>query len=130
MKKLIELIHFSIIGAGIGAIVTSICMCCIAGKTCNTKDFAIWIAASALMGILTLVMYTDKLKLITATLIHSVGSFLIVFASSILCGYGNGIVEIVKNILPVFIIVYLGIYCVVFIISKVNEKIVNKELGK
>lgn len=128
MKKIFDIFHFGITGAGIGSIITTICLYFMAGEICKTRDFAVWITASAVIGILTLLMYSDKLNLIVATLIHFVFSFVIVFSASLICEYGSNAIEIIKNILPVFLILYLVIYIAFFLISKLNEKKINNSL--
>lgn len=128
MKKIFDIFHFGIIGTGIGAIITTVCLYFMAGEICKTKEFAVWITASAFIGMLTMLMYFDKLNLITATSIHFVFSFGIVFSAALICGYGGSIIEIIKNILPLFLIIYFVIYITILLISKSNEKKINNSL--
>ncbi len=129
MKKVFNILEFALVGAGIGSIITTICISAIAGEICRTKDFAVWITVSAIIGIVTKIMYSDKINLIISTIIHLCVSFVSVLSASYICGYGNTLVELVKNILPVFLIIYLVIYVIIFVASKLNEKAVNTALN-
>lgn len=129
MKKILDLAHFAIIGTGIGAIITTICAFVLSGSTFKTKDLAIWLIASAIMGMLTMLIYSDKIHLAVATLIHSVCTFGIVLGSSAVCGYGESIGEIIKNILPIFFAVYIVIYFIFYLIAKINSKKINEALN-
>ena len=126
MKKLFDILEFALVGVGIGSIITTICISIMAGPLCRTKDFAVWIIVSAIIGIVTKLMYSDKINLLVSTIIHLCVSFV---SASYICGYGNTLMELVKNILPVFLIIYFVIYVIIFAATKLNEKAVNKALN-
>lgn len=129
MKKLFDILEFALVGVGIGSIITTICISIMAGPLCRTKDFAVWIIVSAIIGIVTKLMYSDKINLLISTIIHLFVSFVSVLSASYICGYGNTLMELVKNILPVFLIIYFVIYAIIFVATKLNEKAVNKALN-
>lgn len=129
MKKLFNILEFALVGAGIGSIITTICISIMAGPLCRTKDFAVWIAVSSIIGVATKLMYSDKMNLIISTIVHLCVSFISVISASYICGYGNTLVELIINILPVFLIIYFVIYLIIFVASKLNEKAVNTVLN-
>lgn len=129
MKKLFNILEFALVGAGIGSIITTICISIMAGPLCRTKDFAVWIAVSSIIGVTTKLMYSDKMNLIISTIVHLCVSFISVISASYICGYGNTLVELIINILPVFLIIYFVIYLIIFVASKLNEKAVNTVLN-
>lgn len=129
MKKLFNILEFALVGAGIGSIITTICISIMAGSLCRTKDFAVWIAVSSIIGVATKLMYSDKMNLIISTIVHLCVSFISVISASYICGYGNTLVELIINILPVFLIIYFVIYLIIFVASKLNEKAVNTVLN-
>ncbi|MBR1826207.1 MAG: hypothetical protein IJ771_00635 [Clostridia bacterium] len=46
------------------------------------------------------------------------------------CGYGgDGLLSIVKYMLPQFLIIYVILYLIIFFSSKANEKAINESLG-
>ena len=129
MKKLINVLHFGIIGAGIGSIITTLSLLIMKAENASVKELIAWAVASFIIGIITTVMYTDRLNLLTATAIHFALTFATVAASCAVCGYGNSILETIKNMLPTFLIIYIIVYLIVFSVSKMNEKEINKALN-
>ncbi len=131
MKSLFNILHFGIIGTGIGSVVTTVCTAVLGeGKHIELKDIAIWLAASFLIGVFTSILYSDKLNLFVLSLIHVFLCFVTVSFASYFCNYASGISAIVKSILPIFVIVYFIVYALVFTASKINEKEVNTALNK
>lgn len=130
MKKLLNVIHFGIIGTGIGFFMTAMSVFFMGGEGCTVKEMLIWATASFLCGVVTTIMFTDKFKLAVSTLIHFVCVFGVVLGANIACGYSNGIAELLKSILPAFLIIYIVVYLLVFLSSKVNAKQINNALGE
>ena len=128
MKTLINILHFGIIGAGIGSVITTISMSALGNQTASIKEFAFWTLASMIMVIATKIMFTDKIKLPAATILHFIICFSIVVITNIACGYIDSISTVFKLIVPMFIAIYILVYAVMFITAKLNEKAVNKSL--
>lgn len=129
MKTLINILHFGIIGAGIGSVITTISMFALGNQTASIKEFAFWILASMIMGIASKIMFTDKIKLPVATILHFLICFAIVVITNIACGYIDSVSTVFKLIVPMFIAIYILVYAVMFITAKLNEKAVNKSLN-
>ena len=128
MKTLINILHFGIIGIGIGSVITTISMFALGNQTASIKEFAFWILASMVMGIATKIMFVDKIKLLVATVLHFIICFTVVVITNFACGYINSFSTLFKLIVPMFIAIYILVYAVMFITAKLNEKAVNKSL--
>lgn len=129
MKTLLNILHFGIIGAGIGSIITTISIFALGNQTASIKEFAFWILASMIMGIATRIMFTDKIKLPVATIFHFLICFAVVVITNFVCGYIDSVSTVFKLIVPMFIAIYILVYAVIFITAKSNEKAVNKALN-
>ena len=129
MKSLLNILHFGIIGAGIGSVITTISMFALGNQTASIKEFAFWILASMIMGIATRIMYTDKLKLPVATVLHFIICFAVVVITNFACGYIDSVLTVFKSIVPMFVAIYIIVYAIIFITEKSNEKAVNKALN-
>ena len=129
MKTLLNILHFGIIGAGIGSVITIISMFALGSQTASIKEFAFWILASMIMGIATKIMFADKIKLPVATVVHFLICFAVVVITNFACGYIDSVLTVFKLIVPMFIAIYILVYAVIFITTKLNEKAVNKALN-
>lgn len=128
MKTLLNILHFGIIGAGIGSVMTAVSMFALGEQTASIKEFALWILASMIMGIATRIMFTDKIKMLTATILHFLICFSVVVITNFLCGYIDSALTVFKLIVPMFVVIYVLVYAAVFFAAKSNEKAVNKAL--
>lgn len=130
MKKTLEILKFALTGAGIGSIITTICIYIIAGDVCRTKDFAVWITVSALIGIVSKIMFSDRISLLVATAIHCLASFSLVLTASYICGYADSLIHLINITFPIFLIIYCLLYISVYVISIINGNIVNEKLNE
>lgn len=130
MKTLFHYIHFGLMGAGIGSIVTTLSLLLTGATGASMTELVAWLITSFLIGIYTSAMYDDRLPLLGATAIHFVLTFVTVVGSCVLCGYDDGFLSIVKNMLPQFLIIYVVLYLIIFFSSKANEKAINESLSK
>ena len=129
MKTLLNILHFGIIGAGIGSVITTVSMFALGNQTASIKEFALWILASMIMGIATIIMFTDKIKLPVATVFHFFICFAVAVITNFVCGYIDSVSTVFKLIVPMFIAIYILVYAAIFITAKSNEKAVNKALN-
>lgn len=131
-------INFSVIiqaaltGMGIGFIATTVSVIAITGIGGVGRELLVWLVASALFGIISaLVFYTrNNLTLPAAMAVHFIGCMTIGIAAVVICGYFTSIREIATHFLPVFLVIYAGIYVVCLLIMKHNEKLINQALNK
>lgn len=129
--KFRDLIIAILTGIGIGIPVTLICMISIGGFNGVVKEFLVWTIASALFGVLSVVTFkSDRLNMISATVLHCVGCLLITVGACAIIGYADNFFEILLAVAPVFIIVYVVIYSVNFFTMRKNAKKANEALSR
>ncbi|MBQ8236925.1 MAG: DUF3021 domain-containing protein [Oscillospiraceae bacterium] len=124
------LIQSALTGMGIGFPVTLVCMASIGGFNGVIQEFAVWMVASALFGILSGVLFYSKhdLAFPAALGLHLVGCFAVTVIACAIIGYGNDLLELIISILPGFLTIYAVIYGVCFAIMKHHEKQINEAL--
>ena len=130
MKTLTRILTFGFVGSGIGACVMTLVILLNGSSMIRATELLYWVAASFLMGVVTMILYTDKLHFLLLTAIHFVLCFGIVFAAVSFCGYMDTALASLRAMMPEFLIIYAGIYLVVYTVSKLNERAVNKALDK
>lgn len=131
MKKYPSLLfQYALVGIGYGIPVTLICMALIGGWQAPLGEFTIWTVASALIGILSGIVFgSEKLTLPPALALHGTGTFAIVAGACWLCGYDSSFIRLFTGILPVFLIIYAVIYGINYFLSKQEEKRINSALN-
>lgn len=133
MKK--KVLEHIIVGLGIGFVVTTASLWAFRlyeeSGMMVMRQFTTWLAASALYGLVSII-YDSDISFPVTLGIHFVGCALITFASSIV----SGIMELMKwyewfiYVLPVFIVIYIIIGATVTLITKCQEKQINKKMSK
>lgn len=119
----------AIIGMGFGFPITLLCMVLVGGYNPVMKEFLVWMAASALYGVLSTVMDSDKIEmpLPAAIGVHALGCVGITMGAALLCGYIKSIADVLPILIPA-IIIYVAVCLVCFLLMKQNEKQINKAL--
>ena len=130
MKKLQNVFLFGIVGTGIGSAAMALSYLIGKADTIAVKDMLLWLAASFLIGLVSRIMFTDRLPLPALTAIHLVLTFAIVLVTNLILGNIDSAAEFLKGVLPGFIIIYVIVYAIVFLSTKINEKEINKQLSK
>ena len=119
----------AIIGMGFGFPITLLCMIWVGGYHPVMKEFLVWMAASALYGLLSTVMDSKKIDLpLPASIgLHALGCIAITMGAALLCGYIKSVVDILPILIPA-IIIYAVVCLICFLLMKQNEKQINKAL--
>lgn len=125
-----HLIQAVLTGMGIGFPVTLVCMGLIGGFNAVLCEFLVWMIASALFGVLTVVFLRDDcpLPFPAALALHCAGCFAVTVCAAAINGYAKGLTDLIAAIAPVFLAVYAIVYAVCFAIMKHHEKQINKAL--
>lgn len=126
--KIKNILTTCITGIGIGMPITLICMTCLGGWNDVIKEFLVWLVASALFGVLSLLFTSAKLPLPLITAIHCIGCLGITCGACFINGYSDNLWNILIYVLPVFAVVYAGIYITTMIIAKIEAKKINEAL--
>lgn len=130
MRTLFHFLHFGLIGAGIGSVITTLSLLAMGADGASLPEIALWMITSFLIGIYTTLMYHEKLSLLAATAIHFVLTFGTVLGSCLLLSYGDGLGLTLRNMLPTFLVIYVVVYLIIYFTSKSNEKQINEALSK
>lgn len=119
----------AIIGMGFGFPITLLCMLLIGGYNPVMREFLVWMAASALYGVLSTVMDSERIDLpLPASIgLHALGCIVITMGAALLCGYIHSIADVLPILIPA-VIIYLVVCFVCFLLMKQNEKQINKAL--
>ena len=119
----------AIIGMGFGFPITLLCMLLIGGYNPVMREFLVWMAASALYGVLSTVMDSEKIDLpLPASIgLHFCGCAAITIGAALLCGYIHSVADVLPILIPA-VIIYLVVCFVCFLLMKQNEKQINKAL--
>ncbi len=116
-------------GIGIGMPITLLCMTLIGGWNSAVKEILVWLVASALFGVLSLIFNSGKLNLPISTTIHCIGCLAITCTACTINGYSENFFSMLFAILPVFIIVYALIYTVAMINARIEAKKITESLS-
>ena len=119
-----------ITGIGVGMPISILCISTLGGFDETVKEVLVWLVASALFGLLSLIFNSGKLNLILSTAIHCVGCLAVTCGACTINGYSNNFFEILVSVLPVFAIVYIVIYSAAMISAKAEAKKINESLSK
>ena len=119
----------AIIGMGFGFPITLLCMILIGGYNAVMKEFLVWMAASALYGVLSTIMDEKKfdMPLPLSIGLHFFGCVAITKGAALLCGYISSIADVLPILIPA-IVIYFVVNFICFLLMKRNEKAVNKAL--
>lgn len=119
----------AIIGMGFGFPITLLCMTLIGGYNAVVQEFLVWMAASALYGVLSTIMNESKfdLPLPVSIGLHFFGCVAITMGAALLCGYVSSIADVLPVLIPA-VIIYAVVCLICFLLMKQNEKQINKAL--
>lgn len=117
-----------LIGIGIGTIVFTACWWGFAGANPVIIEYTRWIIASALYGLLSL-LFDYMGSLLKATVIHFLGCASITLITGSLSGYANNFFELAKNMLPIFLVIYVVIYLSCYSYARYNAKLISRKLS-
>lgn len=126
MKKYIM---SAIIGMGFGFPITLLCMALIGGYNTVVQEFLIWMVASALYGLLSVVMDSKRLDMPLPVSIglHFFGCIVITMGAALLCGYVTSWADVLPIVIP-SIAIYVVVCFICFLLMKKDEKQINKAL--
>lgn len=130
--KFFSILTACITGIGIGVPITLLCMTCLGGFNGVVKEFLVWTIASALFGVLSLVLFQlpNSLSLPTATALHCLGCMAVATTAGAIIGYADSFLSLFLAILPVFLLVYLLLYGGSYFAMKKEAQRINEELKK
>lgn len=95
------------------------------------RQFTVWLAASALYGIISLI-YDTELALPKAVIIHFFSCLAVTLAAAVAAGLLNfmSFPTLLAYVIPSFIIIYLIIGASVAAVEHINEKQINEKISQ
>lgn len=127
MKK--NFVKNAITGMGFGFPVTLLCMAMFGGFNEIIRELLVWMAASALYGILSGVLFDKENDLPQLALlgVHFVGCTVITLGAALLNGYITSAADIFPILIPA-VIIYAAICGICVLLNKQTEKRINRAL--
>ncbi len=132
-KSIINLIFtYVFVGIGIGAAIVTPITVLQAGMSPALKAIVVWLVASAVIGLVSLIFEVESLSQLSAIVIHAVCTLCTALVAGTLLDYGDGSFPLLlTRMLPVIIILYAAIHLVFFLIRRdtvhsINDKLSNK----
>lgn len=119
----------AISGMGFGFPITLLCMTLFGEYTVMVRDLLIWMVASALYGLLSVIMDSKKynMPMPVSFGLHFFGIVVITMCATLLCGYISRIVDVLLILAPT-IVIYVVVWFICFLLMKKDEKKINKAL--
>ena len=102
-------------GLAIGFVATAISMVVIQGVNDVTKQILVWMAASAIFGLVSMIFMNDRISLPLATLIHFVVCASVAIGAGVLLGYADNLWSLIAGMTPVFLVIYLVVSVVIYL---------------
>ena len=108
----------AIIGMGFGFPITLLSMTLIGGYNPVVREIGIWMAASALYGILSvaIVSLDEKLTLPASIGLHFFGCAAITFGAALLNGYVRSLTDVLPVLIPATVI-YIAVCVICFLLG-------------
>lgn len=119
----------AIIGMGFGFPITLLCMVLIGGYNGVIREFGVWMIASALYGLLSMILDNDHLDLPLPLSIglHFFGCVAITVGAALFNGYIRSIADVLPVLIPA-VLIYIVVCLICFLLMKQKEKQINKAL--
>ena len=90
----------------------------------------IWIVASAVIGLVSMIYELDGLSDVAATLIHAPLTVLVALIAGSIAGYGEGsLVLLLTRMLVPIVILYVAIHLLMFVIRRLTVHNLNDKLS-
>lgn len=132
MKQKRSLLEAAVYGIGIGVPITLLCMTLIGGFNSIVKEFLVWTIASAIFGILSVLIFSDEREwsVPKAMILHCISCLFVAVVAGAICGYTNDPLNLCLSIVPVFFVAYILAYLISYLLRKAEEKRINQSLKK
>ena len=131
MKKIMQnWIYYAVFGVGLGAIISTAAIAVSSGVTEELRQVIIWIIASGIIGLLSLVYELDSLNDLTATLIHAPLTVATALIAGSIAGYGEGsfTLLVMRMGIPI-VVIYVGVHLLMYIIRRATVRSLNEKLS-
>lgn len=129
-KNTLQLVFtYLIVAVGIGAIVITFSLLVNYGMNDILKQLTVWLIASAVIGLASMVYENVRLSHFTATLIHAPITALVALCSGWILGYGDGsLTLLLMRMLPTIVVIYAVIHLILFLFRRAALSDLNSRL--
>ncbi len=131
MKKVLQnWLNYMVFAVGIGSMISTAAITMSMGMTEELRQVIIWIVASAVIGLVSMIYEVDGLPDVTATLIHAPLTVLVALIAGSIAGYGEGsLVLLITRMLVPIVILYVAIHLLMFVIRRFTVRNLNDKLS-
>lgn len=127
-KKILE--HVGV-GLAVGAVASTACMALLGGLDGTLVQVMAWLAASALMGIVSLIYDIEALPLPLTIGLHAALCFGISLGTAYLLGYGEYFGHrFVLLMIPCFLLIYLVVSLCIWLYGRYYARTTSERLAK
>lgn len=123
-----KIISYILTGLGIGSVCSLLSLWAYNGMDETLFQFAVWLVASALFGLVSLVYEVERFSLLVASSVHLLGCAAIALTTSWLLGYSDNPLGLIKGILPGFLIIYGILYGICYLSSRSSARKLSEKL--
>lgn len=129
-KNTLQLVFtYLIVAVGIGAIVITFSLLVSYGMNDILKQLTVWLIASAVIGLASMVYENVRLSHFTATLIHAPITAFVALCCGWILGYGDGsLTLLLMRMLPTIALIYAVIHLILFLIRRAALSDLNSRL--
>ena len=118
-------------GIAIGAVVCTLSLLATYGMTDVLRQLAVWLIASAILGLVSIVYENEHLTDLTATLIHAPVTLVVALIAGWVLDYGDGSVLLrLTRMVPVIVVFYTLIHLFLFLVRRSIVRSLNSHLKK
>lgn len=123
--------EYMMIGIAFGAIAISFALVINIGMTDTVKQLIVWLIASAIIGLVSIVYESDRFTDITATIVHAPVTCIVALVCGWILDYGDGSFPLLlMRMLPSIVILYAMIHLILFLFRRACTQEINDRLKK
>lgn len=127
-KKIITYVG---VGLAVGSVTSTACMALMGALDGTLVQVMAWLGASALCGVLSMIYDIESMPLPLAIGLHAALCFGVALGTSYLLGYGKHFGPgLAMQMLPVFIVIYLGISLSIWLYDRHCARTTSERLAK
>ncbi len=131
MKKMIQNgAYYVVFAVGLGAMISTAAIAMSMGVTEELRQVIIWMAASAVIGLVSLIYEAESLNDVTATLIHAPLTVATALVAGWIAGYGDGSLGllVLRMAVPI-VVIYAGMHLLMYLLRRMTVRSLNDKLS-
>lgn len=130
-NNLFNVLMYTAVGIAIGAVVCTLSLLAVHGMTDVLRELTVWLIASAVLGLVSMVYESEHFTDLTATLIHAPVTLAVALIAGWILDYGDGsILLLLTRMVPAIIVLYALIHLFLFVMRRCIVCVLNSHLKK